>query len=1230
MHHHLTIRVAWHDQKWNGTICRAPKRNAYCLALDRIREERDDDAEERLAGKRWDELSPEEMPPCLAEGAGFMTPHGWRRVFRHPYTENRKAAATHGVLKPTAVPVPEFSTFAVPFWWLLRENQKEIESGTTEALPTDEDAPFPTPWVFGSSRQEALLEQMFGRVTDDVSLVFFYCKEGHPLGDRFPRLVVGAGRVLKRGKLLRYESSSDDTYPLWDRLITHSIRPDGVDGFLLPYHDYTASTGDPIEDERRLRLLEEIAVDVEATHTRAFSYAAELAKPDAALSVLVRCLEAVRRIREHKIVDGPWSEREDWLNAQIAATWKDRGAFPGFGSALEALGLRLGTALSHELLSSGAVKPEDDPWPIVGEILSGHRNPPQRAYEADLDATRATWKSLSAQRRNLLMLLSRFALTPKQARRWFERSERGAALATMVEDPEILANPYRIAETDLGDGREPPIAVGTIDRGLLPTEVIASRHPVPAPSVVESGNDARRIRAAFVAVLREAAQGGDSLLSVSETMQRASKVGLSQPFAVGTDWVAANAESMASVVDQVSVLVRPENDERVASLQLTEFRHREDRLRALIEARCSKTLPSLGAEWSELVVEAISEAGHKFDLNNRRHADALAEQAEALEKITTRKLSVLVGRAGTGKSSALGGLLRCKALAERGILLLAPTGKARVRLGRATGAEAKTIAQFLYECDRYDGVRQRPLFTGTKKYKKESTVVIDECSMLTMNDLAAILEALDLIQVERLILVGDPNQLPPIGVGRPFADTVAVLDRDADAAESAVAVRGGAIGRLSVEVRTVTGGRSDALRLASWYTREPQPVDADRVLGDLSVGRAFNDLEVCYWSTPDDLRKRLLEQLAKHLKIRPPDEIAAFNREIGLDERGFVPGFNAEGAESFQILSPVRMHAHGVHELNRWVQRRFRADELARSREPWGFSLGDEEIVIHDKVINVRNAYRDSYCHEDKATSRVYIANGEIGLVSRAKRPFLNIAFSGREGQTVGYHKREFGKSGGPPVELAYALTVHKAQGSEFRHVFVILPKNCFVLSRELIYTALTRARQQLVLLIEGADASALVDLSRPERSETARRNTNLFFGAVREHFEALPYAEHLIHRTLNGHMVRSKSELAIANILFAENIEYEYEREFRGAADPYPLRPDFTFADPAGSPIIWEHLGMLSRDDYREGWEWKKAWYERNGFTLGVNLFTTEDDGRGGLDSKAVLAVAQQIKRLI
>jgi hypothetical protein len=183
-----------------------------------------------------------------------------------------------------------------------------------------------------------------------------------------------------------------------------------------------------------------------------------------------------------------------------------------------------------------------------------------------------------------------------------------------------------------------------------------------------------------------------------------------------------------------------------------------------------------------------------------------------------------------------------------------------------------------------------------------------------------------------------------------------------------------------------------------------------------------------------------------------------------------------------------------------------------------------------------------------------------------------------------------------------------------------------------LLYTALTRSKDRLVLLVEGDNASFLHELSRPEASETFRRNTNLFQTVIRNRTSEVPFAEHLIHRTDKGHMVRSKSELVIANKLVAMGLgeKYEYERPVEGRTAIGLVHPDFSFVDPSGDLIIWEHLGMLSKPEYEKGWRFRREWYAKNGWVLGENLFTTEDDERGGLDSKDVQEVADRIKMLI
>lgn len=1204
-------------------MCAAPSANTFCVELDRIRLERDDAAQDRVAGRFFGELAPEQLPPCKAEGGAFMTEREWWRVVEHPYRANKNTQTTHGHLRPTRIRVPEFSTFAVPFNWMLRESQSRIDKRSADALPPDSDPPFNSPWIFSSARQKAVSELFFGHLTLGESLVFFYTKSGQPIDERISRLVVGCGRITSLAPIQWYESASSESYPLWDRLFSHSIRPTGHDGLLLPYHDYLEPTGDPAEDARRRELLTEIAVVPEPDQIMAFSYAGEVATADSALATLTKALESVRQVRAHGIAVGPWERREEWINEQIANSWTHRGAFPGAGAALEAVGMRLGTSLVLELFSDRKLQPNDDPWPMLEGMLSGRIKPHRPAYQNDVETVRATWAKLPDERRDLLRLLSRFSLSPDQISRWFDPQQRQRSTRVAVDDAAILDNPYRIVEADLGDAFEHPIAIGTVDRGVMPDSTIAARHPVPERSAVLASLDRRRVRAAVVSVLRDAATEGDSLLSYTEALTRIRRLDLPHPCVITTDWLDGNAEYLASEVETVALNGDSPDGTLVTCLQLSDVSAREKKLASLLQKRAGKVLPSLGEDWPRLLEDAIRETGGTTDATNERHRRALAEQGEALERVTTRRLTALVGRAGTGKTTVLGALLKSQRLKSEGILFLAPTGKARVRITQKTNQTAMTVAQFLYRLGRYDGARQRPLFSGKELYRQEKTVVIDECSMLTLDDLAAILFALDLAHVQRIVLVGDPNQLPPIGVGRPFADLVSHFDAAAERKDAL----GEALARLTIELRTAAGAPSDALRLASWYTREPQPIDADRVLSDLELGAAFNDLSVVYWRTPQELRAKLDEQFVAHLGLSGPDDVEGFNKALGLTKEGWIPYDNHDGAERFQILSPVRLHQHGVTELNRLVQRRFRSAQLKSARNPWGLALGDEEIVWGDKVILLRNGKRDGWDGKRKEKVDEYLANGEIGVAGiaagGAKHKFLNVAFTGRADVRFGFSRRDFGGDGGP-LELAYALTVHKAQGSEFGTVFVVLPRNCRLMSRELLYTALTRARGHLVLFVEGDDASFLYDLTKPERSEVARRNSNLFAPGIRHEEDDVPFAEHLIHRTSRGELVRSKSELVIANHLHHVGLDYVYERPLEGVQAPGRLRPDFSFVDDAGDLVVWEHLGMLDRDDYRRSWEWKKAWYHENGYEEGVNLFTTSEET--GLDMADVSAVAERV----
>src|SRR5205085_4310660 len=203
--------------------------------------------------------------------------------------------------------------------------------------------------------------------------------------------------------------------------------------------------------------------------------------------------------------------------------------------------------------------------------------------------------------------------------------------------------------------------------------------------------------------------------------------------------------------------------------------------------------------------------------------------------------------------------------------------------------------------------------------------------------------------------------------------------------------------------------------------------------------------------------------------------------------------------------------------------------------------------------------------------------------------------FNSQPGTKFTYYSSEFsGEEGSPELELAYVLTVHKTQGSQFGKTFVVLPQHCRPLSRELLYTALTRHRDELVLLHED-EIGALRRFTDPSASEIARRMTDLFRNPGPVHVKTTSgptfLDQNLLHRTSRGEFVRSKSELAIAEKLNAMGISYVYEQPID--LDGKRRWPDFTIVDDAaGVTYYWEHLGMLSDPAYAARWQTKRSSY--------------------------------------
>jgi hypothetical protein len=1219
---HLSIRVPWHDTDWSGRVCARPAENLACLRLERIREKRNDEQEVRLAGQAWHELPTDKLPPCVVERAGFMSPRPWSEAKTHAFAE---WSPVHAPLGTAQLELPPYAANCIPYLWMLRDGARERDEAWGLGLrweleeEVDEAMSHEAAWIQHGDNQRIILDTFFEAVVPETSLCFIYAKET-PLVDDPRRVLVGVGRVLAVGDAVEFAQLDAPFRSFaWERAISHSIRPDFADGFLMPYQEILAladldSSIDPAE----------FAVLAPDESFGEFSFVSEHVSNDTAISCLLSLEKAVSRLIG--AVEGPWDNVRDWINARLAELWAMRGPFPGLGPALQAFGLGRGALISFAIANQ--LEPNEDPWPTVDRLFSDPSSFGPLG-EGIGKTQAATWAALPDERRALLQLIARFDLSIEQAKRFYQPTERERA-GLLATDAELVRNPYLLFELDRIT--EDPVPVTVVDRGVFPDPIVRDRHPLPEPSSVDEAIDPRRVRALLIDRLEEAAANGNSLAPMSDAIQAVRDLPLEPACPIGPDSMAVVTPKLGPVVELTEIL------DGTPALQLDRLAEAAVAIRRTVTKRAAASALSVKADWAAVVTEALrSEKSPDADeLLARR------EKAAALEVLATSRISVLVGPAGTGKTTLLQMLCALPEVEAGGIQLLAPTGKARVQLEQSVGKQALTLAQFLLRLKRYDPLTGRYHTGGGKRFDAARTVIVDECSMLTEDQLLALLDGLE--RYERLILVGDPRQLPPIGPGRPFVDIVTYLR--ASSGVGGFPLVGRSYAELTVPRRQVEGAEGQAvsdrsdLLLAQWFGGGDPAPGADEVWDRLARGVDLGTLEARRWDTPDELHDLIIEVLREELGGADPlaDEETWFGTSYGGSVYGnsvyYWRGAAAK-AEDWQILSPLRGRAVGTTDLNRMIKSRFRDTALRQSTQKWSKTLGPqgpEQIIYGDKVINVRNKVRTDYFPKVDGALE-YVANGEIGVVvgqfkgkkSSYKKPWkLEVELSSQLGVSYDFNHREFGENASPPLELAYAVTIHKAQGSEFGLTLIVIPDPCLILSRELIYTALTRQRARAILLHQG-ELRAMREYAQSTYSETARRLTNVFTKPDPVAIDDRRLEAGLIHRTRKGHAVRSKSEVVIADLLFSMGIDYEYEKEL--TIGGITRLPDFTIEDfDTGVTYYWEHLGMLHVPSYQERWNRKEAWYRSNGILSvaeggGPNgtLLVSRDNPDGTIDSGAL-----------
>ena len=381
-----------------------------------------------------------------------------------------------------------------------------------------------------------------------------------------------------------------------------------------------------------------------------------------------------------------------------------------------------------------------------------------------------------------------------------------------------------------------------------------------------------------------------------------------------------------------------------------------------------------------------------------------AEQAQAIEDAATTGLLLVTGGPGTGKTTIVNGILSLYDQMGLSCVLAAPTGRAAKRLTEVTGQDASTIHRLLGAgIDPHTG----ELFFSKNEEDplKADAVIVDEMSMVDILLLHSLLRAIP--QRARLILVGDPDQLPPVGPGFPFSDMLR--------AKTLPTVRLTEIFRQAQESLIVMNAHS------------------------VNAG------------TMPELRNRKSDFF--FLPCRSEEEVAQTIQ--GLCQTRLPKNMGIPAGE-IQVLSPTKKGGAGTVHLNKILQASLNPPSADKKEKAFGEILFREG----DRVMQVKNNYDILWRKADSSMIGAGIFNGDVGIIQSIDMnlEIVTILFDDRIAEYDFTQLIE--------LEPAYAMTVHKSQGSEYRAV-VLSAWNAspYLLSRSILYTAITRARELLIVV---------------------------------------------------------------------------------------------------------------------------------------------------------------------
>ena len=399
-------------------------------------------------------------------------------------------------------------------------------------------------------------------------------------------------------------------------------------------------------------------------------------------------------------------------------------------------------------------------------------------------------------------------------------------------------------------------------------------------------------------------------------------------------------------------------------------------------------------------------------------------QIEAIKNCVKYGVNVITGGPGTGKTTIINCILTILKKQYMRTVLCAPTGRASKRLAEATGEDAKTIHRLL-DLDFTGG---KGHFTYNEDTKLDAdVVVVDEVSMCDEYVFYALIRAIK--RGGRLILVGDKDQLPSVGAGNILSDIIAS-------------------GLVPVNYLTYIYRQSDDSLIIS----NAHKVNEGKMP---TIDNKSKDFFVDAQTDTDDMLKNCIDLVTKRL-----------------------PSFSKLAPKDIQVLCPMKKGVIGVENINIEMQKALNPPDSSKGELRAGANI----FRVGDKVIHTVNNYQMEWLSPD-GLSGSGVFNGDIGYIIEVNKsaPSLKVEFD--DGKIATYKQENLDE-----IALAYAISIHKSQGSEFPAVIIMVSGgNPFLMTRNLLYTAITRAKQ--IVVIEGSKES----LAKMVKNDyTAKRNTLL------------------------------------------------------------------------------------------------------------------------------------------